>query len=404
MVTGDDAQAMPPERESAGPMPGSPVTVLGLGGGGSRVASCLCGDAPTLACKVIAADTDMDALRGVENIDVIQLGGDWTNQKGCGGDTALGERAASTSAEALNACISGSRLLIVVAALGGGTGSGAARVVGRLAREARVTTLFLATLPFAFEGNWRRREAEKSLQSLREMADSVIVVPNDLLFTAFSADTPATEAFCLADSLLARALTSLIRLNQANGLIPADFSSFRTVLRKRPATNCLGVGHGSGEQRWQKALDALLDCPLLGGRLNLQQADAAVISILGGPDLAMGEIQSCLSALQEQFGAQTRIIAGAYASEDARGLQITALVCRYEEPRSSAAPATRRPAPRPRQARNSPGKSRAKIQGELPLIEQSLGIFAGTPPTTVAGQNLDVPTFQRKGISLDVGD
>ena len=383
------------------------IALLGLGGGGGRIAAAFAGLGEGLPCSVAIADTDRAALgAATAGVATIALGPEWTNHEGCGGDTALGERAASAASAELTELLADAKLLVVLAGLGGGTGSGAARVVARLAREADVTSLFLVTLPFAFEGGWRRREAEKSLTALRELVDAVITVPNDLLFTALSADTPAPEAFRLADSLLAQGVAGLAHAAAAQALVPADFAALRSVLRHPRTTCALAVGHSADAGGWESAIDAFLECPLLGGRSMLGQADAAVLTLLGGPDLAVGDVQGCLAALQEQFPESARLVVGACTDERVRGrFEITGLLCKYAGTPPDAGSHThageRAAAPAAAAARR--GESR-QIQGELPLQEQSLGGFSGVPPTTVAGQNLDIPTFQRRGVQLDIGD
>jgi len=386
------------------------IAILGLGGGGAKIAARLASGENASALSVAVADTDVSGLeRCPADAARIELGEEWTRHEGSGGDIVLGERAASASVAPLREFIAGARLLIVAAGLGGGTGSGAAKVVARLVRESETTALFLVTLPFAFEGSWRRDEADKCLDRLRQLAETVIVVPNDLLFTVLPADTPATEAFALADGLLAEAVAGFARIVSAQGLVTADFASLKALLRHRQATCRLGVGRGAGDTRWQDAIQAFLECPLIGGRDALAEADAAVLTLLGGTDLSVGEIQTCLSAFQQYFAKEARLVVGAYADERCQGtLQITGLVCRYHDagPEPAAAPElvpASEPARAPRKKRRRPVKPR-EVQGELPLQEQALGIFSGSPPTTVGGQNLDIPTFQRRGIHLDAGD
>ena len=205
------------------------------------------------------------------------MGGDWTRHDGCGGDVSLGERAASAAVPELREFLAGGRLLIVIAGLGGGTGAGAAKVVAQLVRDAKLTAVLLVTMPFAFEGSWRRTEAEKSLTVLRGLADAIVVVPNDLLFTTLKADTPAQDAFRIADAVLAEGIAGLARLPVAEGLVTADFASVRALLRHRQATCTIGVGQGTGENRWQDAIRTFLEFPLIGGKDTLAQADGAVV-------------------------------------------------------------------------------------------------------------------------------
>jgi len=383
------------------------VAVLGLGGGGGRIAAVAAAQFPCPTLEVAVADTDLQALASLSGCTKIALGQEWARREGCGGDAMLGERAASASAAELRQFITGARMLLVVAGLGGGTAAGGAKIVARLARDTETTALFVVTLPFAFEGNWRCQEAEKALLPLRELADAVIAVPNDLLFTSLPADTPAAEAFRLTDSLLAQGVSGLARIISAEGLVTADFAGLRALLRNRKATCTLGVGCGTGPARWQEAVESFLKCPLIGGKDGLAHADAAVLTLLGDDKLSVGEVQTCLAAFQQYFPAHARVVVGAYAAAEMEGhLQVTALVCKYHDVETVApevTPADDKPETPPK-VRTQPKTPASPVQGELPLQEQTLGIFSGTQPTPVAGQNLDIPTFQRRGIRLDVGD
>ncbi len=383
------------------------IVVLGLGGGGGRIAARTRGEVALGHVVVGAADTDVRALELLEDVAHVPLGQEWVRHEGCGGDLVLGERAASASSAELKQFIGGARLLFVVAGLGGGTGSAAAKVVARLARDTQVTAVFVVTLPFAFEGSWRRRQAEKLIAPLRELVDVVIAVPNDLLFTRLPADTPAQEAFQMADSLLACSVGGLARLTSAHALIPADYASLRALLGHRDATCTLGVGSGTGENRWQDAIDSFLASPLIGGREALAKANAAVITLLVGTDVSIGEINTCLTAFQQQLPNSVQLVVGAYADEALSGeFRMAGLLCEYHDLAATPAPPPPEDVKPRKRSRKSRGRRAADgpVQGELPLQEQALGVFSGVTPTTVAGQNLDIPTFQRRGIHLDVGD
>lgn len=392
------------------------LTVIGLGGGGCRIAATLAELATDTDWQLLAADTDTDSLKHLQGVERVALGQGWVQNEGCGGDAVLGERATSASADELKGGLQGSRMVIVTAGLGGGTSSGGVRVLARLLREMEVVSLFVVTLPFAFEGNWKQREAEKALARLRDLAEAVIVIPNDLLFTELTADTPAAQAFTMADRMLAEGIRGLTRVLSTQGLITADFASLKSILRQRRATCALGVGHGSGDGRWQTAIDNFIKCPFVGSPEAVAKADAAVITLCGGMDLSVGEVRSCLTAFQQYFSEDARVVVGAYTDEKMEDdVQITGLLCCYQEEKTESddAPAQSSPAPprnqgakakrQPRRAKSS-GTGGGPIQGELPLQEQSLGVFTGVQPTTLRGENLDIPTFQRRGIHPDVGD
>lgn len=383
--------------------------MLGLGNGGGAIAAQLARD-DVLDAEVTVgvADTDQAALDRLQGVVQIPLGRDWTGQQGCGGDAALGEKAATASVEDLREFLAGARLALVVAGLGGGTGSSAARVVARLLRQMGLPSLFVVTTPFAFEGNWRAAQAERDLAVLRDLADAVMAIPADLLFSSMPGNTPAGRAFEMLAGILAAGVGGLSRLHRATALLPVDYAAFRALLRERPSLCMLGVGHGAGPDRWQQVLRDFCACPLVGGEGGLAKADAAVITLLGNADLSVGEMQNCLTALQQHFRPGARVLVGVYTDPRCQDrVQLTGLVCRLASPEPAvqggeAAPPT--PEPPPPRKRSRRGTASREEQGELPFQEQALGIFSGVAPTTVDGQNWDIPTFQRQGIALDRGD
>jgi len=382
------------------------VVILGLGGGGVRIVAEIAKLSLTDDMLPVAADSKGEALADLVEVHTVQLGANWTRQEGAGGDVLLGERAAGASLTELRALIEPARFLVIVCGLGGGLGTGGAKIVARIAREAGVNTVFFGTLPFSFEGNWRRQVAADALGELRDLVDPVVVIPNDLLFSVLPADTPLDQAFLRIDSVLAEAIVGMAQLACPGALLPADTASLRTVLRRRNATSSIGVGAASGDGRWRQAFDQLLECPMLGGPEAIRAADVAIVTLTGDAKLSIGEVQACMDGLQQQLPSTARLIVGAYSRSDIEEFRIAALLCRYQDkPAQPPLPGAVRPQPVASTAsrrRKSAAPSQG-IQGELPLMEQALGIFAGATPTTVNGQNLDVPTFQRREILLDTG-
>ncbi len=385
------------------------IVVLGLGGGGGKIAATLAAD-PALdsAAMLAVADTDQRALEFLEGIVQIPLGRDWEFQGGCGGSSNKGEKAATVSSNDLRQLVIGAELVIVVAALGAGTGAGAARVMARHLRELKIMGIFVATLPFSFEGNWRCHQAEKDLELLRGISDTVLAIPNDLLFASLPASTAAEQAFDLSNRMLAKGVNGLMRLPQARSILTVDFAALRNLLREKPSLCTLGVGHGTGPDRWQEVVRDFFACPLVGGPENLAKTDAAVLTLIGGEGLSLGEIQACMTSIQQQFPKTTRVQVGAYSDPRMQeSVQLTGLLCRFagEPSIPQAARENAAAAGTVIQGRRS-GRKKAGgegLQGELQLQEQALGIFASSGPTTVDGENLDIPTFQRRGIYLDLG-
>ncbi len=387
------------------------IVVLGLGGGGGRIVATLAAE-PTLDENVTlaVADTDQRALEEASGAVQIPLGRDWAWKDGCGGNSTKGEKAAAIASGDLRQLVVGADLVIVVAGLGGGTGAGAARVMARHLRELEVMNLFVATLPFSFEGNWRCHQAEKDLEILRGTCETVMSIPNDLLFAELPANTAISDAFEASNRLLARGVNGLVRLPQATAILTVDFAALRNLLREKPGACTLGIGHGDGPDRWQVVARNFFACPLVGGPENLARTDAAILTLIGGENLSIGEIQNCMAAIQQQFPRTAKIMVGAYSDPRMRdGLQLTGLVCRFAG--DPAIPSAAKECAAERGAVITPGRRGKRrqapeaggVQGELLLQEPALGIFSSTAPTTVDGENLDIPTFQRRGVYLDEG-
>ncbi|MFA4944830.1 MAG: hypothetical protein WC789_09040 [Lentisphaeria bacterium] len=376
------------------------VVVLGLGGGGGRVVAAMAD--LTLAADAVAlgaADTDPKALASLAGVVQIPLGGGWTGNASAGDSAALGEKAAIASLDDLKQFVADAAIVIVVAGLGKGTGSGAARVVARHLRRAGKTSLFVVTLPFSFEGSWRCSLAQKDLEELRRTTAAVLAIPNDLLFSTMPADMVAAEAFAVANQLLAADLTGLIRMTRAGALLSVDFVTLRNLLKEKPSLCTLGFGRAAGDGRCEEAVEQFLTCPFLGGEESVSRTDAAVLTLIGGPRLTKGEIESCFDRLKAAFPSTARLYNGAFV-DPALGdeLHLTGMLCRFGGPGDGEPDAT----PPPRGRMHQPPGPGGETQGVLDLVEQSAGIFANCPPTVRNGENLDIPTWQRRGIKIEL--
>lgn len=395
------------------------IAILGIGGTAAKVLAELAADDSVAAgaIEIAVADTDVRALDRLQApIVQIQLGRDWTHTNGCGGNVVLGEKAARTSLADVQQFLDGAAMAFVVCGLGGGTGTGAAKIVASLVRDLKINTLFMVTLPFAFEGNQKRLLADKHLDMLRELTPTVAPVPNDLLFTVLQANTPVEQAFEVANSLLAHVLSCFSRLPQASAILPVDFAAFREVLKDKPAICSLGVAQASGPD-WREALQKqFLACPLLGGPDALQKANAALVMLVSGISLSIGELQGVLGAFQQLFPANANTLVGAYQDPLLQGeVQVVGLVCQFaRKPGAPSAapdgvlPGMNTPGNRIRtgaDGKGAKGDGKGEVQGLLPLQEQALGIFANTGRNydEVNHQNLDIPTFQRRGEIIEIG-
>ncbi len=386
------------------------VAVLGLGASGGRTIRALQATPLARQLDLAAADTDESDLRQVAAVQTIVLGQGLGYGGGCGGELIQGERAAAASAAALRQFIDGAKLLLVCTGLGGGTGTGAVVNLARQARNLEVPAFFLLTLPFSFEGDWRTVQAESVLEPLRELADAVIVVPNDILFATFAADLGAPEAFRVADGLLAEALCGLASMVWADRLLAADFAAIRALLRRQRGSCRLGIGRGNGANRLVEAVDSFLDCPMLGGRESLAGVSTAVVNLQANCDLSISEVNNCLSTLQRHFPPLARVSVGVCRVDAGLAeIQLTGILCRGGDPESHlgsemADLPSRLEPPRPVAAPAVAAGAGKFVQGELPLQKFTLGIFPDGSPTRYRNENLDIPTYQRRNVQLDLGD
>ena len=388
--------------------PGKTV-VLGIGGGGGKILDCLAGHHTTSWLEIIHIDADDAMLAGSDAIQTISIGTKWCRGHGCGGDMQLGQRATAASIEVLKARLQNTDLLIVVACLGRGTASGGIQILARLVREMQLLAFFFVTMPFAVEGNGRRETAETAVSELRKNADIVVAIENDLLFTTVPADTKADDAFRLADKILADGVMGIAELIRCRGLISVDFASVRTLLKNRDAFCSFGIGRAKGKNRTKRVVDELFKSPMMGGDEIVSRASAVVATLIGGKDLQIGETNECLSRLNSRLGPSTKTYIGANVIEDKTdGIQLTLIAVRYvDEPAADAEAETRIEALPPKRSKS--GKYRTQIvdddrQFDLPFAEETLsvGIFGNVSATTYAGENLDIPTFQRRGVILDL--
>jgi len=388
-----------------------PILLLGIGRGGAHIVSVARRSCAFPGLLAAAADTDRTTLDEAQVDERLQLGEAWTHGEGCGGDLDLAERAANASAEALRELLQGARMVFVVAGLGGGIGSTATRLVARLAREGSVQAVFLVTTPFSFEGATRARVAEQSEQRLRLEAQTVMVVPNSLLFARLPPDTAMPRALDISGELLATALAGLAHIGFAKGLITVEWAGVKRLVRHPTCTCSLALGRGQGPEAADEAAREFLASPFLGDARHLETVHAAMLTLLGGDDLTIGAVQSCLGQVQAQFPRNAQILVGAYTDPRMQGqIELTGMLVHTTldgAGRQPGLPGTFPPEERQgtRAGRPSAAADGQPRQAALPFPDQQLGVFAGSPhPTFHDGENLDVPTFQRRNVPVDPGE
>jgi cell division protein FtsZ len=304
------------------------ISVIGVGGaGGNAIASMVRGG--VRGVDFVAANTDAQALRASPADRILQLGRRTTQGLGAGSRADLGRAAAEESLADIERMLEGAHMCFIAAGLGGGTGTGAAPVIAKAARGRGILTVGVVTKPFAFEGSRRARIAEAGLDAMRDAVDSLIVIPNQNLFRVANPETSFREAFDLADEVLQQGVRGITDLMVMPGLINLDFADLRTIMAGMGKAT-MGTGEASGEDRALRAVQAAISNPLLDDAV--AGARGLIISITGGDDLGLMEVDEAASHLRSLVDPEADIIWGSAFNPDLTGRIRVSLVATGIEP------------------------------------------------------------------------
>ncbi|MDB5561171.1 MAG: cell division protein FtsZ [Hyphomicrobiales bacterium] len=284
------------------------ITVFGVGGAGSNAVNNMIASG-LIGVDFVVANTDAQALALSKAERIIQLGVAVTEGLGAGSHPEVGRAAAEESYDEINDHLNGSHMVFITAGMGGGTGTGAAPVIARAAREQGILTVGVVTKPFQFEGNRRTRLAEDGIDELHRHVDTLIVIPNQNLFRVANEKTTFADAFKMADQVLYSGVACITDLMVKEGLINLDFADVRAVMRGMGKA-MMGTGEASGEDRARHAAEAAIANPLLDD-VSMQGARGLLISITGGPDLTLYEVDEAASRIREEVDPDANIILGA---------------------------------------------------------------------------------------------
>ncbi|MGQ0671272.1 MAG: cell division protein FtsZ [Hyphomicrobium sp.] len=284
------------------------LTVIGVGGAGCNAVNNMIAAGLT-GVDFVVANTDAQALAASSAEHRVQLGINLTEGLGAGAKPEVGEAAAEEAIEDIRAQIGGSHMVFIAAGMGGGTGTGAATVIARAARDAGILTVGIVTKPFQFEGARRMRIAEAGIIELRQYVDTLIVIPNQNLFRIASEKTTFAEAFVLADQVLYSGVACIVDLIVKEGLINLDFADVRTIMSGM-GTAMMGTGEASGDQRAITAAEEAISNPLLDD-VSLKGAKGLLLSITGGSDLTLYEVDEAASRVRQEVDPEANIIVGA---------------------------------------------------------------------------------------------
>jgi cell division protein FtsZ len=291
------------------------IRVVGVGGGGLNAVNRMI-EAGISQVEFIAVNTDIQQLRTCEAPIKLHIGRDLTQGLGSGADPDLGRQAAEEGYDQIKHVLRGSDMVFVTAGEGGGTGTGAAPVVARIAKEVGALTVGIVTLPFRFEGSRRRSQAENGVTTLREVCDTVIVIPNDRLLEVLERSTSMLDAFRIADDVLRQGVQGICDLITMPGLINLDFADVRTIM-KDAGSAIMGIGFATGKDRAREAAGRALRSPLID--TEIVGARGILLSIAGGDDLTLLEVNEAAEVVREAATEDTNIIFGATIDERLAG-------------------------------------------------------------------------------------
>tara|TARA_Y100000992_G_C21268893_1_gene495524 strand:- start:1245 stop:2396 length:1152 start_codon:yes stop_codon:yes gene_type:complete len=292
------------------------IRVFGCGGCGSNTVARLEQEGlfDDTYVRGMAINTDAQHLLrvGVENKVLI---GRTARGRGAGGDPEKGEQAAYESEISLKKEVDDCDLAFITAGLGGGTGTGSAHVVARLAKTAGALTIAVVSYPFLSEGALRRQNAEWGLERLREVCDTVVVLPNERLLEVEGVrDLPLDAAFRVADELLMRSISGVSEMIAKEGIVNLDFQDLRSVMENGGGVAMIGLGEANGPDRAAKATEEALHSPLLD--IDISDARGALINVVGGPGLSLGDTEKCAKIIRDRINPYARIILGATTDQE----------------------------------------------------------------------------------------
>jgi len=287
------------------------IKVVGIGGGGSNAVSRMV-EAGVSGVEFVAVNTDAQALLMTEADVKIHIGSKATRGLGAGADPRVGVAAAQESRDELKEALKGADMVFVTAGEGGGTGTGGAPVVAEIGRELGALTVGVVTRPFGFEGRLRADQAEQGVQSLRENVDALIVIENDRLLQVVERSTPVTDAFRMVDDILRQGVQGITDVITVPGLINVDFADVQTIMRDAGSA-LMGIGVARGENRAVEAARGAISSPLL--ETSLDGATGILLSITGGPDLGLAEVEEAAQVVTGVADANVNVIFGAVVDE-----------------------------------------------------------------------------------------
>ena len=384
---------------------GANLKVVGIGGGGCNAVNTMI-KSGLMGVEFIGANTDAQALTACSAPIKVQLGANLTKGLGAGASPEIGRNAILEDRDRLREILSGADMVFITAGLGGGTGTGGAPILSTIAKEVGALTVAVVTKPFFFEGKRRQRQAEEGLKELRKCVDTLITIPNQRLLNIAGKDMSLLDAFRKADEVLLQAVQGISDLITVEGLINLDFADVRTVMSEMGMA-LMGTGAASGEKRAVEAAQRAISSPLLED-ITITGARGILISVSGGPDLGIYEVNEACMLIQDEAHEDANIIFGAVIDEKIREeIRITVIATGFGRAESKEETARESVSHPPEREKVVVNFSRKEENREIPAFmrsekprdfqERIAKAARGRGSSSLGTEDeYDIPTFLRK--------
>ena len=368
------------------------IKVIGVGGGGTNAVNSMVKD-NLRGVEFSVANTDIQSLDSCKSQDKIQIGTELTRGLGAGSNPDVGKRAAEESENQIRDVLQGADMVFITAGMGGGTGTGAAPIISRIAREIGALTVGVVTRPFSFEGRRRAKQAEAGILELKSAVDTLIVIPNQKLLSFVGKQTSFTGAFGLVDDVLKQAVCSISDLIVVPGLINLDFADVKAIMGNMGKA-LMGSGTAEGENRAVEAAQKAISSPLLD-EASVEGAKGILINITGGEDLGLLEVNEASMLVQENAHEDAHIIFGAVIDPEMQGkMRVTVIATGFEEITDQKVKPHLLPMEKKVQAEGlrdgTTNQSYTQLKSLASAIKEENPEFDSMPA------NFDIPTFLRK--------
>ncbi len=308
------------------------IKVVGIGGsGGSAINRMI--QAKIKGVEFIAINTDSQALHHSQASQKLHIGKMTTRGLGAGMDMEIGKKAAEENQNEIHEILKGADMIFITCGLGGGTGTGAAPIIAKIAKEIGALTVAVITKPFSFEGAQRKNIAEKGLKELLDKIDTIIIIPNDRILQIVDKKTSLLDSFEIVDNILRQGVQGISDIITVPGLINVDFADVKAIM-KDAGSALMGIGKASGENRATKAAQAAIDSPLL--ELSIEGARGILFTITGGSDLTMYEVNEAAKVITESADSNAKIIFGSIIDDSLKDeIKITVIATGFNQEKSS---------------------------------------------------------------------